>query len=112
MARLAALAAVLLAAASGTGAASAPPAPERPARVVSLDFCADQYVLKLVERQRVLALSPDATREFSYMRAEAAGVRSVRPRAEDVILLEPDLVVRSYGGGPNAAAFFERAGVP
>ncbi len=46
------------------------------------------------------------------MRDVAEGVASVRPVAEDVLILKPDLVVRSYGGGPNAAAFFERAGVP
>ncbi|MEH6743229.1 ABC transporter substrate-binding protein [Hyphomonas sp.] len=89
-----------------------PARPERPARIVSLDYCADQYVLKLVDRDRILALSPDAGREFSYMRAAAAGVPTVRPNAEDVLILKPDLVVRSYGGGPNAAAFFEKAGVP
>ena len=87
------------------------PAPDlRPERVVSLDYCADQYVLKFVERDRILAVSPDAAREFSYMREYAAGLPTVRPVAEDVITLQPDLVVRSYGGGPQAPAMFERAG--
>ncbi len=84
----------------------------RPTRILSLDFCADQFVLKLVDRDRILAVSPDADADFSYMRNEAAGVPVVRPVAEDALVLKPDLVVRSYGGGPNAAAFFERAGVP
>ncbi|WP_084396619.1 ABC transporter substrate-binding protein [Henriciella aquimarina] len=101
----------------GLAACGAPSAPEnrngsRPMRVVSLDYCADQYVLKLADREQILAISPDATRHFSYMRDEAAGVPTVRPVAEDVLILKPDLVVRSYGGGPNAEAFFERAGVP
>ncbi|HWK36304.1 ABC transporter substrate-binding protein [Sphingomonas sp.] len=97
------------------GCASARPAvvaPERPVRVVSLDYCADQYVLRLVPRARILAVSPDADADFSYMRAAAKGVRQVRPTAEDVLLLKPDLVVRSYGGGANAGAMFARAGVP
>ncbi|MGF1462690.1 MAG: ABC transporter substrate-binding protein [Maricaulaceae bacterium] len=85
---------------------------DKPARIVSLDYCADQYVLKLADRDRVLAVSPDATAAFSYMREAAEGVPTVRPRAEDVLVLKPDLVVRAYGGGPNAAALFERAGVP
>ncbi len=85
---------------------------ERPSRIVSLDFCADQYLLKFADPEQILAVSPDAVREFSFMRAEAAGVPTVRPLAEDVILLKPDLVVRSYGGGPNAGDFFERAGIP
>ncbi len=81
-------------------------------RIVSLDYCADQYVLRLVERRRILAVSPDAAAEFSYMRGAAEGIRQVRPTAEDVLMLRPDLVVRSYGGGANAAATFARAGVP
>lgn len=84
----------------------------RPQRIVSLDYCADQYVLKFVERDRILAVSPDAGREFSYMRDHAAGLPTVRPVAEDVIILKPDLVVRAYGGGPQAAVMFQRAGVP
>ena len=83
-----------------------------PQRIVSLDFCADQYVLKFVEPNRILAVSPEAKRDFSYMRDRAAGLPTVRPVAEDVIILKPDLVVRSYGGGPQAPAMFARAGVP
>ena len=87
-------------------------APARPLRVVSLDYCADQYVLELLPRARILAVSPDATKPESYKRASAAGVRQVAARAEDVLALQPDLVVRSYGGGPDAARFFAQAGVP
>lgn len=100
-----------LAACARPGSVSSPLS-ERPMRIVSLDFCADQYVLKLADRDQILALSPDAERDFSYMRTEAAGLTTVRPLAEDILILKPDLVVRSYGGGPNAAAMFERAGIP
>ena len=88
-----------------------PPAKSPGRRIVSLDYCADQFVLGLADRADILAVSPDAGAAFSYMRAAAQGLPTVRPRAEDVLALEPDLVVRSYGGGPNARAFFERAGV-
>ena len=113
-ARVAALVAGVVA---GLAAACAPAAsPDRPdglaRRIVSLDYCADQYVLGLAERSRILALSPDAGEAFSYLRGAAAGMPVVRPRAEDVLALRPDLVVRSYGGGPRAQAFFERSGVP
>lgn len=84
----------------------------RPMRIVSLDYCADQFVLKFAERNRILAVSPDAGKEFSYMRAAARGLPSVKPLAEDVIALAPDLVVRSYGGGANISHYFERLGIP
>ena len=102
------------AALGGCGSESAGPSsePVRAQRIVSLDYCADQYVLKFVERDRILAVSPDAGREFSYMREAAAGLPTVRPVAEDVLILKPDLIVRSYGGGPRASVLFERAGVP
>lgn len=86
--------------------------PTRPARIVSLDYCADQYVLKFADRDRILAVSPDAAKDFSFMRDAAEGIPTVRPIAEDVLLLKPDLVVRSYGGGPGATRFFEQAGIP
>lgn len=85
---------------------------QQPLRIVSLDFCSDQFVLKLIDRERILALSPDAVKDFSYMAEAAKGLPSVRPTAEDVLVLQPDLIVRSYGGGPNAESFFENAGVP
>ncbi len=81
-----------------------------PQRVISLDYCADQYVLKMLPRESIAAVSPDAVSAFSYMREQAVGVPTVRPIAEDVIALQPDLIVRSYGGGPNATRFFEAAG--
>lgn len=86
--------------------------PPRPLRIVSLDYCADQYVLRLAPRTHIAAVSPDAGAEFSYMRAVSVGLPRVRPNAEDVLVLRPDLVVRSYGGGPGAADMFARAGVP
>ncbi|PAX06726.1 ABC transporter substrate-binding protein [Sphingomonas lenta] len=104
--------AALLALAGCAPAAPPAPAPVSPRRIVSLDYCADQYVLKLAPRDRILAVSRDAVRPTSYMRAAAAGLRRVAPRAEDVLVLKPDLVVRSYGGGPGAAEFFARAGIP
>ncbi len=85
---------------------------DQPTRIVSLDYCADQYVLKLAPREHILAVSPDAEKTFSYMRGDAKGLRHIRPRAEDVLVLQPDVVVRSYGGGPHVTGFVERMGTP
>ncbi|MGC6512067.1 MAG: ABC transporter substrate-binding protein [Parvibaculales bacterium] len=80
-------------------------------RVVSLDYCADQYVLHFVDRDRIAALSPDAGKPFSFYRDKAVGVRQVAPRAETILAMQPDLVVRSYGGGPKAVTYFQQAGI-
>ena len=106
------LLAACLAGACGNAPQHVRPPQALASRIVSLDYCADQFVLGLAGRERILALSPDAATVFSYLRAEAAGLPAVRPRAEDVLALEPDLVVRNYGGGLRAPAFFARAGVP
>ena len=116
MIRLAACLFGLLLSACGGGEPSAsqtaPSGRNVPKRIVSLDYCADQYVLKLADADQILAVSPDAVRDYSYMRETAEDFPTVRPRSEDVLVLQPDLVVRTYGGGPNATALFERAGIP
>ncbi len=112
MVRLAILCAALLLAACSRDQEAGRVAGERPTRIVSLDYCADQYVLRLADREQILALSPGATGDFSHMRQAARGLTSVRPVAEDVLALKPDLVVRAYGGGPGAAGLFARAGIP
>ncbi|HCJ21804.1 MAG TPA: iron ABC transporter substrate-binding protein [Erythrobacter sp.] len=105
---LAALVCLLLCACSQVAERGA----DAPRRIVSLDYCADQYVLKFADREDILALSPDARKRFSYMRAEAAGIPTVRPRAADVLALQPDMVVRTYGGGHDIADFMQEPGVP
>ena len=66
-----------------------------------------QY-LKFVDRENILALSPDSMADWSYLRHYAAGLAQVRPTAENVLLLQPTLVVRSYGGGPHITRYLER----
>lgn len=90
-----------------TSAALAEPAE----RVVSLDYCADQYVVHFVDKPRIASLSPDARKSFSYFRDKAAGLKLIAPRVESILALSPDLVVRSYGGGPKAESYFKQAGI-
>lgn len=86
-------------------------AAEKPS-VVSLDYCADQYVLALADPGQIIALSPAARSEYSYHADRAEGLPSIRPTPEDVLLSHPDLVVRQWGGGFGAGQMLERAGVP
>ncbi|MCC6788878.1 MAG: ABC transporter substrate-binding protein, partial [Hyphomonadaceae bacterium] len=46
-----------------------------PRRIVSLDYCADQFVLALADREQVAALSVGARRDDSYFRDRAQGMR-------------------------------------
>lgn len=82
------------------------------ARVVSLDYCADQYVLALADRDQILAVSVQAGDAHSALRERAQGLPRVRDAAEDVLALNPDLVIRSYGGGARARAYYARLGLP
>lgn len=76
-------------------------------RAVSLDYCADQYALALLDRSNIAALSLDADKSFSYMRDSVDGLPQVRATAENVLAFQPNLVIRSYGGGAHAQAFYE-----
>ena len=88
------------------------PAEAAPQRIVSLDYCADQFVLALAERDQIAALSRGSGRDDSYFRARAAGVRQTRGTLEEVLALRPDLVVRSGGGPWDAEAVYARFDVP
>lgn len=101
------LGAGLLAFALLTGGGAGQEAP----RVVSLDYCADQYALALADPEQILAVSVQAGDAHSALRERAAGLPRVRDAAEDVLALDPDLVVRSYGGGARARGYYARLGV-
>ncbi len=98
----------LITALSGLALATAEASPQR---VVSLDFCADQFVMALADREDILAVSPQADDAHSALRDQAEGLPQLRATAEDVLALQPDLIVRSYGGDARTLAFFERLGL-
>lgn len=84
----------------------------QPQRIVSLDYCADQYVLGLADRSQIAALSPDSRTDYSSHAALAEGLPQARPLAEEILAHRPDLVVRSWGGDPRILALFERLDIP
>ena len=95
---------------AGIGMLGAGTAEARPLRVMTLDQCADQYVLAL-RPDADLALSPRADDPDAWMRAAAAGRRRVRPTLEAAIAFRPDVVVRYWGGEPRLLARLEGTGV-
>ena len=80
-------------------------------RVVSLDYCADQFVLGLADRGQILGLSHGADKPHSYLREKAVGIRRIRSTTEDVIALRPDIVINHWGADAKALAMYERFGI-
>lgn len=83
----------------------------RPLRVLSLDQCADQYVLAL-RPDAELALSPRADDPDAWLREAARGRARVRPTLEAAVTFQPDVVVRYWGGEPRLLARLEARGTP
>ena len=83
-----------------------------PRRIVSLDYCADQFVLALADRDQIAALSRGSQRDDSYYRDRARGIRQTRGTLEEVLALRPDLVVRNWGGPWDAEQVYARFDVP
>jgi len=98
--------AIALAASAASAAADAP------RRIVSLDYCADQYVLALADRTQIAAVSRGAVRDDSFYRERARGLPRVRGGVEETLAQRPDLVVRSWGGGFDAPQRYARFGIP
>jgi iron complex transport system substrate-binding protein len=95
-----------LAAIAGSAAAQA-----AAKRVMSLDSCADQYVLALAARDTVVGVSPRADAPDSFLRAKAAGLPQRRTTIEAVLGARPDVVVRQWGGDVRLTAALDRRGV-
>lgn len=75
-----------------TGPAAAAP------RVASLDQCADQYVLALSPRDAIVGLSYRSEGGDSYLAPLAKGLPKRRDTLESLLAVQPQLVVRYWGG--------------
>jgi iron complex transport system substrate-binding protein len=91
--RIVSLAAAALALA-WLAASAAPAAP----RVLSLDQCADQFVLALSPRSAIVGLSTRARNGDSHLRDLARGLSLRRADAEAALAAGPEVVVRYWGG--------------
>ncbi|HJV41568.1 ABC transporter substrate-binding protein [Caulobacter sp.] len=80
-------------------------------RVMSLDSCADQYVLALAPRDSIVGLSHRAVSRDSYMRASAAGLPLRRATFESLVAARPQVVVRLWGGDARLSRALEKKGV-
>lgn len=88
-----------------TGQASAGP------RVMSLDQCADQYVLALATRPSIVGLSPRAGARDSFLQAQSLGLPRRRASSEAVLAADPQLVVAYWGGDARLSTLLARRGI-
>lgn len=69
-------------------------APAVPQRILSINLCADQLVLALADRRQIAGLTKNATDvEMSGEAAKAAGIPLLSNSAEQILAIEPDLIV-------------------
>lgn len=65
-----------------------------PRRIVSTNLCADQYLLALADRSQIAGLTINATDpNMSAAAADAKGLRQLRGSTEDILALDPDLIL-------------------
>jgi len=82
-----------------------------PRRVVSLNLCADQLLVLLAERERIASLSfLAADPVVSAMAAAATGLPVNHGLVEEVLPLEPDLVLAGAYTARSAVALLRRLG--
>jgi iron complex transport system substrate-binding protein len=108
--RLIFTAAALLAAAPHVWAADAP---EKPRRIVSLNMCVDELVLRLADPRNIASvtwLSRDPTN--SNVAELAARIPVNHGLAEEIIPLKPDLVIAGAYTARTAVAMLKRVGIP
>ncbi len=81
-------------------------------RIASINLAADQLLLQLADRDRIVALSfLAADPELSPLSEEAAGIPGIRGSAEEILTLRPDLLLAGPHGHRHAVEFARRMGV-
>ena len=75
-------------------AAVAPAPPVRPQRIVSLNLCADQYVLELADPDQIAGLTRNADDpQMSAAADKVKGLNILGTSAEEILVLDPDLII-------------------
>ncbi len=85
----------------------------RPQRIVTTNVCADQLALALAERQHIISVSRLATQpEISNFAEAAQGIPVNNARAEEIVMLKPDLILGDIYTGNHANNWAKAIGVP
>jgi iron complex transport system substrate-binding protein len=86
---------------------------DAPQRIVSLNLCADQIVARLVPKERIASVTFLAAEPHSSSVADLVrGIPTNQGLAEEVIGLDPDLVLAGRYTARGAVRFLERHGRP
>ena len=94
-----------------SGMAAAGPTP--PQRVVSINLCADVFLLHLAEREQIASLTfLAASSPLSPVIEQARGIPINHAQVEEVLSLQPDLVVTHRYGNAALVANLQRLGMP
>lgn len=100
---LAPVAAALVLAGIAVASASTAEPPPPPRRIVSLNLCSDQLVLALADRAQIAGLTRNAADpRMSAAAKEASGLRLLGSSAEELLVIDPDLVVGMPARGSAA----------
>lgn len=87
------------------------PAAARPQRIVSLNLCADQYLMALADPQQIAALTPFARDpQMSAGATMAQKLPVARGHAEEVLARNPDLILASPFRRREALAAVDASG--
>lgn len=87
--------------------------PAKPQRIVSLNLCADELLLRLADRPRIASVTWLSRDPLTSTVADlAAAVPINHGLAEEIVPLQPDLVVAGFFTARTAVALIERAGIP
>ncbi len=102
----------LLALPAHADATSTTDTPTPPQRIISLNLCADELLLRLVPRERILSITSLAQDPANSSVAKlAAGIPTNRGLAEEIIPLAPDLVIAGAFTTRNTVSTLRRFGI-
>jgi iron complex transport system substrate-binding protein len=87
--------------------------PAHPQRVVSLNLCADELVLRLADRDQIAAVTYLARdRRGSTVSAEARSIPWTRGLSEEIVAVKPDLVIAGAFTTRTTVGMLRRVGFP
>lgn len=86
---------------------------DHPARIVSMNLCTDSMLFELVDLERIASVSfLSRDPNLSVFSAEAKMIPINRGHAEEIVALEPDLVITDRTTLPFARRLLQKFGIP